>query len=111
MAKNKDVSARIADAQPKNSSGNYARLFGDDDIGNLITKIQSASIKAGYVLENIIAQNSTLIPANNLDKFVDDCIQGKYSGIFLATKKMIKASKKYHVNGHEPDLGSARYCS
>ena len=103
MAKNKTVLAKISEAQPKNSSGNYARLFGDEDIGNLISKIQSASIKAGYVLENIIAQNSTLIPDGNLDRFVDDCMEGKHSGIFLATKKMIKKSK-YNVKGHEPDL-------
>ncbi len=103
MAKNENVSARISDAQPKNSSGNYARLFGDEDIGNLITKIQSASIKAGYVLEDIIACKSTLIPNGNFDEFIDDCMKGKYSGIFLGTKKMIKDSK-YNVKGHEPDL-------
>ena len=104
IAKSNNVTARIADANPKNSSGNYARLFGDEDIGELITKIQSASIKAGYVLEEIITQKSTLIPNENLDEFVDDCNAGKYSGIFVATKKMIKASKKYHVAEHEPDL-------
>ncbi len=103
MAKNKTVLARISDAKPKNSSGNYSRLFGDEEIGNLISKIQSASIKAGYVLENIIAQKSTLIPNGNLDRFVEACMQGQYCGIFLATSKMIKASK-YHVDGHEPDL-------
>lgn len=104
MAKNKRISARISDAQPKNSSGNYARLFGDDEIGRLISQVQSASIKAGYVLEDIIAQVSILIPGGNLDEFIDDSVKGKYSGIFLATKKMIKASKKYHVEGHEPDM-------
>ena len=103
MAKNKTVIARISDANPKNSSGNYDRLFGDKNIGNLISKIQSASIKAGYVLEEIITQKSKLIPDKNLDKFVEDCINGKHNGIFLCTKKMINASK-YHVHGHEPDL-------
>ena len=103
MAKNKNVLARIADAIPKNSSGNYTRLFGDENIGCLISQVQSASIKAGYVLENIIAQKSTLIPDGNLEQFVNDCVDGKYCGIFLATSKMIKTSK-YHVEGHEPDL-------
>ncbi len=103
MAGNKNILARISDSQPKNSSGNYARLFGDEDIGELITKIQSASIKAGYVLENIIAQKSTLIPGGDLDSFIDDCMKGKHSGVFLGTKKMIRSSK-YHVEGHEPDL-------
>ena len=103
MAKNEFFSARIADSNPKNSSGNYIRLFGDEDIGRLISQIQSASIKAGYVLEEIITKKSTLIADGNLDLFVDECIEGKHSGIFLATKKMIKASK-YHINGHEPDL-------
>ena len=32
MAKNKSISARISDAEPKNSSGNYERLFGDKEI-------------------------------------------------------------------------------
>lgn len=95
--------ARISEARPKNSSGNYARLFGDEDIGKLITKIQSASIKAGYVLEEIITSKSKLLPEGDLDGFVDDCMSGKYSGIFLATKNMIRASK-YHIAGHEPDM-------
>ena len=103
MAKNKKISARISDARPKNSSGNYERLFGDEEIGCLMSKVQSASIKAGYVLENIIAQRSALIPGGNLEEFVDDSMKGKYSGIFLATKKMIKASK-YHIEHHEPDM-------
>ena len=103
MSKNKIVLARISDTRPKNSSGNYTRLFGDEDIGNLISQIQSASIKAGYVLENIITQKSTLIPDGNLDNFVDECIERKHNGIFLSTKKMIKASK-YHVESNEPDL-------
>ncbi|MBR0095179.1 MAG: hypothetical protein IJP91_07860 [Synergistaceae bacterium] len=102
-AKSKQVLARISDANPKNSSGNYARLFGDEELGNLISKIQSASIKAGYVLEEIITQKSTLIPNEDLDRFVDDCMEGKHSGIFLCTKRMIKESN-YRVDGHEPDL-------
>ncbi|MBR2209768.1 MAG: hypothetical protein IJ859_13260 [Synergistaceae bacterium] len=56
----------MADAKPKSSSGNYARLFGDEDIGGLITKVQSASIKAGYVLEEILTQKSKLIPDSDL---------------------------------------------
>ena len=103
MAKNEGILARVADAKPKNSSGNYARLFGDEETGRLISQIQSASIKAGYVLENIITQKSALIPEGNLDRFVDEAMKGKHSGIFLGTKKMIRASK-YHVEGHEPDL-------
>ena len=93
----------IADTKPKNSSGNYARLFGDEDIGGLITKIQSASIKAGYVLEEIITQKSTLIPNGDLDNFVEECKQGNHNGIFLGTGKMIRNSQ-YHVEKHEPDL-------
>jgi len=103
MVKNKSISALIAETKPKNSSGNYARLFGDEEIGGLITKIQSASIKAGYVLEEILTQKSTLIPNGDLDNFVEECNLGKYSGIFLCTGKMIRNSK-YNVDGHEPDL-------
>ena len=104
MAKNKTL-ARIEDAIPKNTSGNYSRLFGDEDLGYLISQTQSASIKAGYVLENIIASKATLIPNDDLNQFIEDCndTTKTISGTFLCTKKVIKESD-YHVNGHEPDL-------
>lgn len=105
MAKSKVTkSGLLKDAIPQNRSGNYDRIFGDEDLGYLMSQVQSVAIKAGHILEDIIASKTNLIPDKDLDAFVDDCNNTTtISGTFLCTKDMAKKSH-YHVNGHEPDL-------
>ena len=61
-----DDMAKIRDAMPKNPSGAYERVFNSKELGELITKIQSTSIKNGNELESIINKSV------NKDYILDD---------------------------------------
>ncbi len=43
--------ARIENSKPKETSGAYTQLFGNDDLGKLITKVQT-TIVVGFVKTN-----------------------------------------------------------
>ncbi len=44
---------KLADSKPK-SSGSFTRIFGDDRMGTLFSKVQSAMIRSGFDLEKIL---------------------------------------------------------
>ncbi|SMN11301.1 hypothetical protein SPBRAN_1557 [uncultured Candidatus Thioglobus sp.] len=66
---------KIEDSHPKKVSGSYSRLFGDDDLGYLMSRVQSASIRAGNELEQIITEKSRSIDSiegiDGLDDFLE----------------------------------------
>ena len=91
--------AKIRESNPKNRSGSYDRLFGNEKLGELMSKVQSASIRAGNELETLIKERIDIV--DDLDEFLQmDAIP---EGIFLVTKSVIKKSK-LHINGSEPDF-------
>ena len=91
--------AKIRESNPKNRSGSYDRLFGNEKLGELISKVQSASIRAGNELEKLIKERIDVV--DDLDEFLQmDAIP---EGIFLVTKSVIKKSQ-LHINGSEPDF-------
>jgi len=92
--------ARLRDARPKNTSGSYARLFNDDALGELASKIQSAVISSGSELEAIISRSVYKIP--DLDVFLDQEIMAE--GVQLARKREIKRSQILDFAGSEPDF-------
>lgn len=100
--------AKIADSKPKTSSGGYDRLFGDNTLGKVLQRVQSAVIRNGNELEGLLLEQASekgkIIPNGNLDAFVLACNSASVpQGTFLATKKMVKNSK-YAVPGNEPDF-------
>ena len=64
--------AKIRDAKPKNSSGGYERLVGNQKLADLLQKAQSTIITNGTELEKII-QNMTTTLIDDLDEFIDKC--------------------------------------
>jgi hypothetical protein len=87
---------KISDSNPKTTSGNYIRLFGDSGLGNLITKIQSVIISTGNTLEKEIfkrCKKGAII--ENCDEFLknysDDRVYLLGYRIFL--KKELKNQK------------------
>jgi len=96
MAKIRDARGRRKDQSP---SG-YSRLFGDLDLGNLMSRVQGAVISAGSELERLILERCQTI--SDFDKFVTD-LDNKTPGIFVATKNQIKKSKVVKSK-FEPDL-------
>ena len=92
--------ARIRNANPRNKSGAYDRLFGDDELGDLVSKIHSAIISSGTELEAMIGNAVQNI--QNLDTFLKQEIMPE--GVLLARKRQIKSSKILDFAGPEPDF-------
>ena len=91
--------AKIRESNPKNRSGSYDRLFGNEKLGELMSKVQSTSIRAGNELETLIKERIDIV--EDLDAFLQaDAIP---EGIFLVTKRVIKQSQ-LRINGSEPDF-------
>ena len=80
--------ARIKDAQVKETSGGYRRLFGIEALGSLMSRVQSTVISSGTELERIILARTEQI--ESLDEFLKQEIMP--DGVLVATKKQIKKS-------------------
>lgn len=96
MAKIRDAKGRRENQSP---SG-YTRLFGNIALGNLLSKVQAAVISSGNELERLILERCKKI--SDFDNFVTD-LDNRSPGIFVATKRQIKKSKKVETR-FEPDL-------
>ena len=92
--------ARLRDTSPKNTSGAYDRLFGDLQLGGLLSKVQSAVIKSGNELECMIAQRVANI--EDLDEFLAREIMPE--GVFFARKRQMKQCQTLDFAGSEPDF-------
>lgn len=92
--------ALIKDAQGRYEGSGYVRLFGDPDIGRLVSRVHSTLISSGTELERIIKSKVELIP--NLDEFLKQDIMP--DGVFVADKAEIKKCKTLDFAGSEPDF-------
>lgn len=96
--------ALIENAQgrrPNQTPSGYTRLFGLPALGNLISKVQGASISAGTELEKLIYDRVTKIP--DLDTFIDETLHEKQPGIWVASKQQVKQSRAINSR-YEPDF-------
>ena len=92
--------AKIEDSRPKGTSRGYHRLFGNEELGDLMSKVQSAVIRSGNELEELIKERIT--PIGDLNVFLGrDTLP---EGIFLATKKEIKRCTELYINNKNPDF-------
>lgn len=96
--------ALIQNSNPKERSGGFARLFGDEALGDLMSKVQSAIISSGSELENIIkervARKRRLI--EDLPAFLRCPPQEEE--VFLAPKKVVRYAKNLGLKEIEPDF-------
>ncbi len=93
--------ALFRDAQGRKDGGSgYARAFGDPGLGQLLSRVQATVISSGSELEKMISEQVS--PVMELDKFLEYEIMP--DGVFLVTKKVIKASKTIESHGSEPDF-------
>ena len=93
--------ALIEERQPKEKSA-YTRLFGLEQLGILITKIQGAIISQGTELESEIEKHAHL-KIECIDKFLKNTQEYETVGVWLATKKQIKKSDIISKS-YEPDF-------
>ena len=94
---------KIKDAKGRqDGNSGYARTLGNEDLGQLISRVQATVISNGSELERMIVEKSNTI--KNLDKFIEDTTNSRISnGTYLCQKKTLKKSK-YNIKGIEPDL-------
>ena len=92
--------ALIKDAKPKTISGGYDRIFGNKELGYLMSRVQSAVISSGTELEKIIGAIPKVIP--DIDEFLQ--LQTMPDGVWIARKTDIKKSEHFASQGSEPDF-------
>jgi hypothetical protein len=96
--------ARIRGRKPKTTSGSYLRLFDNEGLGELISKIQGTVIANGAELESIInklvKEDGRVV--NNFDEFVQkDIVPDE---VYLIPKNVLKKSKVIDFSEQEPDF-------
>ena len=94
------VVARIADSKGRPEGSGFARVFGDPQVGHLISRVQATSIRGGTELETMLLERVQTI--EDLDVFLLD--QTMKEGVQVASKKVVKKSKMLETPGKEPDL-------
>jgi hypothetical protein len=80
--------------------GGYTRLFGDAKLGRLLSRVQSAVIRAGAELEQVIIELAQTV--DDVDKFLAADIIPE--GVFAVPKRQLKKSKTLNYAGVEPDF-------
>lgn len=86
----------------KDGSSGYTRVLGNDELGKLISRIQSTVISNGTELERMIVERTVTV--DDLDKFIADTTDGTQDdGVYLCQKKILQKSS-YAIKGIEPDL-------
>lgn len=83
------------------SPSGYTRLFGIEELGNLISRLQSAVISSGTELEKLIWERVQQI--DDIDQFIRETQNSHKKGIWVAIKKQIKKSKIISSR-YEPDF-------
>lgn len=65
--------ALIRKAKGRKAGSGYSRLFGDDTLGHLMSRVQSAVITSGTELEKLIKARVELI--SDLDYFLSELVK------------------------------------
>ncbi len=84
----------------KDGKSGYGRLFGNDELGRLISRVHATSIRYGTELERLIKDRVKLI--DDLDTFLLQEIMP--DGVLVADKREIKRCRKLDLNNQEPDF-------
>ena len=75
--------------------GGYTRLFGNEQLGHLISRMQSTVISSGTELERTIKDKVNLI--DDLDSFLKREIMP--DGVFVADKRKVKSCESLFFAG------------
>lgn len=79
--------------------GGYTRLFGNDNLGLLLSKVQATVISSGTELEKEVITRSNQV--QDMNAFLENCVSIE-NGVYLASKKAVKHS--IAATDQEPDL-------
>ena len=92
--------ALIKDAKGRAEGSGYSRLFGDDEVGYLVSRVQSAVISSGTELERLVKSKVSII--EGLDDFLKQEIMP--DGVLVADKQKVRKCKTLDSAGSEPDF-------
>ena len=87
--------AKIRDANPKNPSGGFDRLFDDADLGGLMSKVQSTVIANGSELERVIMERAPGVA--DLTRALEDPASLP-EGTYLVPKKQMKRAELCRIH-------------
>lgn len=95
--------ALISKMKKGRKDGGYTRLFGDDELGSLISQVHATSISAGTELENLICSLHTqIMREKELGEFLNNRLP---NGTWLIPKNIIKKYLKKSIGSDsEPDF-------
>jgi hypothetical protein len=90
----------IKNSFPGRRDGNYSTIFGDDDIGSLISAVHATSIAMGNDLEHIVIEFANIIDETLIDAFFDKTLK---PGIYVIPKRMFSLDKRLKFD-QKPDV-------
>lgn len=94
----------ISKSKKGRSDGAYSRLFGNDELGALISRVHATSISVGTYLENLISQIAQQLSVNEIPNIFNATLS---NGIWIASKKNLKKYVTPYLNLEkltEPDF-------
>ncbi len=91
--------AKISNAKGRVTGSGYSRVFNDEELGYLLSRVQATVISNGTELEKMIIERSNTI--DDLNYFIDN-VEDFEHGTYLCTKKVVKRSR--FRTQHEPDM-------
>lgn len=77
----------ISKSKEGRSDGAYSRLFGEDELGALISRIHATSISAGTYLENLISKIAPQLREEEIQKIFNATLE---DGVWIVSKKSLK---------------------
>ncbi len=92
--------ALIKNAKGRKEGSGYVRLFGDNELGRLVSRAHSAVISSGNELERIVKSRVQLI--DDLDDFLS--LEIMPDGVLVADKQNMKKCLALDFAGSEPDF-------
>jgi hypothetical protein len=75
--------AVISESFPGRRDGNYTIIFGDEDLGSIISAVHATSIKMGNELERLVTAYANVIDRQMLDQFFNKTLK---PGIYIIPK-------------------------
>src|SRR4051812_12731726 len=95
---------KIENTKPGRKDGGYTRVFDNEQLGALISRVHSASISSGIELEGLILAKSDLFLVQTAEEMESLLTNGeKYDKkTYLIPKNVVKNSPKFKFK-HEPD--------
>ncbi|MCE3047634.1 hypothetical protein [Helicobacter kayseriensis] len=89
----------ISKSKEGRSDGAYSRLFGDNELGALISRIHATSISAGTYLENAISEIASQLSVNEIPNIFNATLSG---GAWIVSKKNLKKYVTPYLNLEKP---------